>query len=245
MGRLDGILEQGVVKRWSRLAEEAERMDPAALHAAGQRARRLARQLQRILSASDARARPCREVPKPLHADWAWRPDLWSAPLAPGGVAALASGMSLGRDVKVFHDCPRRECSVRQMPGDGAQAGAAYGLSIEVYHFEGKFLSLAIDLPPEALDGLSRRHLVRLSADCDLERPLSAYCRLNVRHGPNVAQVVRALEGEDHVDLDLAASDLDEERINAAWVDLIFEAPAMNRIVLGDVTLSRRPRAEF
>ena len=28
------------------------------------------------------------------------------------------------------------------------------------------------------------------------------------------------------------------------WVDLIFEGPEMNQIILRDVTFSRRPRAE-
>ncbi len=42
----------------------------------------------------------------------------------------------------------------------------------------------------------------------------------------------------------MAASALDERRIDRAWLDLIFEGPDMNQITLSDVTLSRRPRAE-
>lgn len=245
MGRLDGLLEEGVLRRWARLADKAERLAPAALHAAGQRARRLSRQLDQVVRASEARRLAERPVPRPLHADWAWRPELWSSPVLQGGAVGLTSGAALGREAKLFHDCPHAECAVQQLRAADAGASAHFGLSIEVYHFRGAFLSMAIDLPPEAVRGLCRRHLIRLSVDCATERPIPTYGRLNVRHGPNVAQVVRGFDEAGPLDLDLAATDLDEDRITAAWVDLIFEAPAMNRIVLGDVTLSRRPRAEI
>ena len=45
------------------------------------------------------------------------------------------------------------------------------------------------------------------------------------------------------VEFDLAYSDLNEQRIEKAWIDLIFEGPEMNRVVLRDVNLSRAPRA--
>ena len=89
---------------------------------------------------------------------------------------------------------------------------------------------------------MSRRHLVRVGALRETERAVPVYGRLNVRHGPNVAQAVRQFEEDDHVDLDLATMAFDENRVSAAWVDLIFEAPAMNRLILTDVTLSRRPK---
>lgn len=221
MRRLDGVLELVALRHPHRPAKAGEPMPTAA----GQPERR--------------------EISKPLHSDWAWRPELWSVPVSPGGVRGMAGGTALGREVRVFHDCPRRECAVSQVTCSGAQGRAVQGVFIEVDHFEGRFLSLAIDLPAAALEGLSRRHILRLTADCETERPLSVYARLNVRHGPNVAQALRALGRDDHADLDLAALELDEERVTAAWVDLIFEAPAMNRIVLGDMTLSRRPRLEF
>jgi hypothetical protein len=37
---------------------------------------------------------------------------------------------------------------------------------------------------------------------------------------------------------------MNEKRLERAWIDLIFESPEMNQIVLRDVTLARRPRAE-
>ena len=82
----------------------------------------------------------------------------------------------------------------------------------------------------------------------DLEQPLEIFARLNVRHGPNTEQLVRELQiidGRSMVEFDLAYSNLNEKRVERAWVDLIFEGPQMNQITLRDITFSRRPRAEL
>jgi len=71
---------------------------------------------------------------------------------------------------------------------------------------------------------------------------------LNIKHGPNVEQVVRELplnEGEVKVEFDLAYTKMNEKRVERIWVDLIFEGPEMNQVTLRDVTFSRRPRAEL
>ena len=47
------------------------------------------------------------------------------------------------------------------------------------------------------------------------------------------------------VEFDLAYTKVNEKRVERLWVDLIFEGPEMNQIILRDVTLSRRPRAEL
>ena len=47
------------------------------------------------------------------------------------------------------------------------------------------------------------------------------------------------------LDFDMAATRLNEARVERAWLDLIFEGPEMNAITLRDVTMSRRPRAEL
>ncbi len=69
-----------------------------------------------------------------------------------------------------------------------------------------------------------------------------------MRHGPNTEQVVRELplNAEDvWVEFDLAYTKVNEKRVEKAWVDLIFEGPEMNQIVIRDLTFSRRPRAEL
>ena len=105
-----------------------------------------------------------------------------------------------------------------------------------------------VDVPGEGIEGLSRSHLIRLEIRIETEKPLEVFGRINVRHGPNVEQLVREFSGsngEFMVEFDLSATRLNEARVERAWLDLIFEGPEMNQIILRDVTLSRRPRAEF
>jgi hypothetical protein len=244
IGRLGDILEHRSLRRWERAAAEVADMDPASLRSLRGRARDLGRRLDRVLHAVEARlARPA-PISRQLHTDWAWRPTLWTGPVRPAGLVALASGAEFGQVVKVFHDCPRNECSVRQVRLSGR---APYGVDVEVFHFGGSFLSLALDLPAAAIEGLSRRHLLRLELGIEAERPVSVFGRVNLRHGPNVEQITLGFDAGagEVVEFDLASLALDEDRLSSGWVDVIFEAPQMNRIRIGDVTLSRRPRAEL
>ena len=53
-------------------------------------------------------------------------------------------------------------------------------------------------------------------------------------------------QGRDKVaEFDLAYADLNDKRIERAWVDLILNDASMTRIVIRDVVVSRRPRAEL
>jgi hypothetical protein len=151
-----------------------------------------------------------------------------------------------GREVTLFHDCARSELSLRQVRNSREADLAPYGVRMDVFAFDGSFLSLVIDLPREATEGLTRRHLIRLDTIVELEKPLEIFARLNVRHGPNTEQIVRELplnEEEIMVEFDLAYSNINEKRIERGWIDLIFENPQMSQVILRDVTLSRRPRA--
>ena len=123
-----------------------------------------------------------------------------------------------------------------------------FGFRMDVFRFDGSFLSLVIDLPQEATQGLKLRHVIRMDVVVELEKPLEIFARLNIKHGPNSEQLVRELpmdSTEMMVEFDLAYSKMNEKRVERAWVDLIFEGPEMNQIVLRDVTFSRRPRAEL
>jgi hypothetical protein len=117
---------------------------------------------------------------------------------------------------------------------------------MDVFKFDGSFLSLVIDMPSGATDGLKRVHLLRMNCIVEMEKPLEIFARLNIKHGPNTEQIVRELP-LDHddimVEFDLAYSNLNEKRVEKAWIDLIFEGPEMNQVVLRDLTFTRRPRA--
>ncbi len=87
-----------------------------------------------------------------------------------------------------------------------------------------------------------------MDAIIEMEKPLEIFARLNIKHGPNTEQLVRELplhESEVMVEFDLAYTNLNEKRAERIWVDLIFEGPQMNQIIMRDITFSRRPRAEL
>jgi hypothetical protein len=178
----------------------------------------------------------------PPHRDWTWRPALWRAPVPPLAWAATAGETPLSPDTTLFHDCPVGEIAACQTRGDSPP----FALALDVYAFRGSYLSLAVTLPEPARDILRRRHVIRMDARLRAERPVTAYARLNIQRGSTPATVVRELAGGSgsFVDFDLAALRIDVARSERLWLDLIFDAPAANEIVLDDLILSRTPRAE-
>ncbi|MBV1868690.1 MAG: hypothetical protein KUG69_12420 [Marinosulfonomonas sp.] len=252
MGRLiDRLFHRRVLRRWDKMATHAGSADLMRLRRIRTRARQLRRRVDRVLHVTDSRLTlplvGSNAIQKPLHSDWAYRPELWRGPLNPPGMAAIQSKAKIGDEVTLFHDCQISELTVRQIRNTREEDLAPFGLRLDVFQFDGSFLSLAIELPNSAVDGLLRRHLVRLAVVVETEQPLEIFARLNIQHGPNTEQLVRELplgNEEAAVEFDLAYSNLNEKRVERAWIDLIFEGPQMNQIVLRDITLSRRPRAE-
>ena len=247
--RFGSLLEQTLTRRWSKLADRAEAMDLAALDSLSTRARRLKRHADRLLHVADGRLTLPRidaTVPRPLHADWVHRPALWSGPVFPAGAASVASETLIAPGTTLFHDCRISEISFRQVRNAGANDLAPFGARLDVFAFDGSFLSLVIELPPQGVDGLKKRHILGLSMTAETEKPLEMFARLNIRHGPNTEQIVREFPmdaAEMAVEFDLGYTDVNERRIDRAWVDLIFEGPQMNQILLRDITMARRPRA--
>ena len=245
-------LHRRSLRRWERAQERAEKDDLHELRKLRTRARELRRRLEKVLHIADGRLTlpliGSNAIERPLHSDWAWRPELWRGPLSPPGMAAVETKAQIGDEVRLFHDCTISELTLRQVRNTRTEDLAPFGLRLDVFRFDGSFLSLVIDLPPEAVQGLLRRHLVRMTMVVELEQPLEMFARLNIRHGPNNEQLVRELQiidGQVEVDFDLAYSNMNEKRLERAWVDLIFEGPQLNQITLRDVTFSRRPRAEL
>lgn len=249
---VDRLIHRRALRRWERVAQAAAALDPPSLRVLRGEARELRARLDEALHAAEGRiALPgggTAEIELPLHYDWAWRPGLWRVPLAGPGQVSCASGTALGADVKVFHDCAAPEFVLRQIRNGGAADQAPFGLSLEVFALDGSFLSLVIDLPEAAARTLRLRHILGLALEATVERPAEVLVRLNIRHGPNLEQIVRNLplgEGQALAEFDLAYSSVNEKRIEAVWIDLILGGAPMNRILIRDAVLSRRPRAEL
>lgn len=247
---IDALRDGAALARWRRYARAAARTPLPLLRRRRAQARRLRAHLDALLFvAEDRLGLPLignAAVSSPPGADWAWRPQLWRTALPVPGRASVESRQGLGEEATVFHDCRRSELSLRQVRNRGAGDLAAYGLRLDVFGFDGSFLSVALELPAEAARGLTRRHLIRLAAVIETERPLEIFARLNIRHGPNTERVVRELpvgEREVAVEFDLAYTRLDEKRSERLWLDLIFENPRMNQVTIRDLTLARLLRA--
>ncbi|MCG6901444.1 MAG: DUF6478 family protein [Rhodobacter sp.] len=249
---IDGVFHRRVLRRWGRAARSADRQDHATLRTLRSRAREIRRHIDRVIYVAEGRltlpAVGSNAIVKPLYTDWAYRPELWRGPVSPMGMASVESKTGYGKEVKVFHDCRISELTLRQVRNSREADLAPFGLRMDVFRFDGSFLSLVVELPDSAVQGLERRHLIRLTVVAEAEKPLEIFARLNIKHGPNVEQIVRELPlGDDEVmvEFDLAYTKMNERRLEKIWLDLIFEGAEMNQIVLRDVTLTRRPRAEL
>lgn len=218
-------------------------------------ARDLHHVLGRVLQGGDARSAAGRDslarLDLPAGTDWRWRPRAFCGRMAAPALIAPSDARQLSDEVTLFHDCAHRALILRQARNRRATDLADYGLALEVMGFSGRFLSFALGLPDAAREGLADHHILRLEAALQAERPIAVYARMNLRQGPNTQTMLRQM-GEPvggplcHrvVEFDLGHAGLSARSVEAAWLDIIFEAPAMNAIGLRDAVLSRHPRAQ-
>lgn len=238
------------MRQWARAARKAGSTKLSKLRQTRTSARLLRTHLDRLIHRADERlALPVigsNSFPRPHNADWAWRPELWRGPLPKPGMSTVQTQSMLGNEATLFHDCSLSELTLRQLRNQREEDLAPYGIRMDVFKFDGSFLSLVVDLPNGATDGLKRNHLLRMNCIVEMEKSLEIFARLNIQHGPNTEQIVRELplhEKDIMVEFDLAYSNLNEKRVEKAWIDLIFEGPEMNQVILRDLTFTRRPRA--
>ncbi|EAR50633.1 hypothetical protein OG2516_12316 [Oceanicola granulosus HTCC2516] len=251
-GPIERTLHRATMVRWRRAARQAWKTSLPVLRRRSNAARALRQHLDELLHVAGERLAMPRigsdAFPRPHGTDWSWRPQLWRGPLPVRGRAGVPSGEAVGDEVTVFHDCTISELTVRQLRNQREADLAPYGLRLDVFRFDGSFLSVVLDLPPDAAANLRKRHLLRLDAIVETEYPLEIFARLNIRHGPNTEQVLREIPAgsrEVTVEFDVAYTKLNEKRAEKLWIDLIFENPEMNQITIRDLTFCRYPRAEL
>lgn len=175
---------------------------------------------------------------------------LWRAASDPATFTNPASGTRIGEGVHLFHDCPRGEMAVHQVAQASDPASTApFGIVLEVFAFEGSFLSLAIDLPDALTQTTSPTHVIRTALDRQLDTGGAIYLRLNVQSGPNTEQILRTIPGDGGlgwIDFDLGyVPELASRSIDKMWLDVMVEKPAGNRIALLDLSVAQRPRADM
>lgn len=248
MDVIDRLLHSRTLRRWGIAARAVDAMDVGVMRRLRARARALRGQLNGFIWQADSRLRKItqtnRPIPKPEKADWVWRPPALSEPVTPRALVGLKNRSRFGDALTVFHDCAQPDLTLSQVPN--TEAGAPFCLTLDTYYFDGTFLSVVLDLPSEAVAGLTRSYVVRVSAVLERERQMEVFARLNIQHGPNTEQIARELDvskPECQVEFDLAYSELNERRVEKAWIDLIFEGAQMNEVILRDLSVGRYMRA--
>lgn len=251
-GPITRFLQRRSIARWRTATKAVGATDLASLDQTNEAAKKLLRHIQAFRFAADSRLALPRIgsdiFPQPPGTDWAWRPKPWRAAADIPGHAPALSKMEITNELVIFHDCPRSETILRQVRNTHDTDLAPFGIVLETFHFSGSYLSLVIEVPKESCEGLRKRHLIRLAALITREKPTAIYARLNVKNGPNTEQVLLTMPDdapETMVEFDLAYSGLNERRAERMWIDLMIERPAMNKLTIRDLTLSRYPRAEI
>ena len=251
-GMLGRLMQRVSLTRWNRAARNAPNAELATLRANRQHARQLLVPLQELSYIAENRLALPRigtnTFQRPAGTDWSWRPMAWRAGIAKRGLAPALNKDKIGDEIAIFHDCQQQELSLTQYRNLRGDDLAAYGLALEVYHFDGSFLSLVLDLPTAACEGLKKRHVLQLAAVIEREVPINIYARLNVKNGPNTEQILLTLPADETytmAEFDLAYTQLNEARTEKIWIDLLFENPNMNKITIRDLNICRYPRAEI
>lgn len=243
---------QREMQLWARQSDHLDDLTPDNLRDLRNRARKLSQVLTRLTARADQRLAAVTgktgTIRRHPNGDWSYRPEVWTGPVHPRGHVPVKRGTRMGAELAIFHDCPLEEVTLQQIRNERTEVIAPYGLQMDIFAFEGTFLSFALDLPASVLEGLSNRHIVSVEADIDTEHGIEIFVRLNVEHGPNTEQVVRQIkEVEDTAtaEFDLGYTELSGKRPDKVWLDFIFEGPSMNQITIFDLALTRRPRASL
>jgi hypothetical protein len=245
---IDRLLHRRSLRRWARRAEHASSLGPETLLLFRAQARQLRRHLDRVIGEADHCLTATDTPPRPIGADVVWRPDPWRLRLSKPGMSPAPERAILADNVTLYHNCPRTELCWRQVRNQRSDDRSPFGLRLDVFRFEGSFLSLVIDMPSDITKDLNKRNVIQVLGLIDVERPINLFARLNIGQGPNVQQITvehPLRSGDMAIEFDLAYAKMEDSRVERLWVDLILGDPAMNQISFRDMLLIRRLRAEL
>jgi hypothetical protein len=154
-GVMNAVLHAGVLRRWTRAARKAPVAELQTLSTQRQQARDLSSRLAELIYIADSRLALPRVgsnfFARPSGTLWSWRPQVWRGALPRKGMTAVASRTELGDEVTLFHDCDISELTLRQLRNTREEDLAPSGMRLDVFRFDGSFLSLVLEMPPEAI----------------------------------------------------------------------------------------------
>lgn len=251
-GPIGKFLQRRQIAWWRRASQDVPLLTLGDLTARNAHARKLLRHIGMFKAVADSRLALPRigssTFPQPTGTDWAWRPKPWASSEATTGFAPALSKTAFTDELVLFHDCRNPEITLRQSRNMREIDLSLCSIDLEVFHFDGTYLSLVIEAPQASCQGLQKNHLIQLAAVIERARPTKIYARLNVKNGPNTEQILMTLPDDDpetQVEFDLAYSGLNEIRAEQMWVDIMIESPAMNKVTIRDLTMCRYPRAKI
>ena len=251
-GYLGRAISSAYLKLWHRRLQRVARVKTTKLRQQRREALALQRQLGEVLPSINGELHRRLGGPKAYrHGSkmlWAWRPELWTLRCPTSSGPVEQSGARLMPNTKVFFDDATCALIVQQFRNDISEGFAPYGVALELFQFEGSFLSLAIDLPDELYETFAKDELIGLSGAIFAERPAGFTVRLNIKHGPNTDQLIQAHDlnhSEIRAEFDLAHLNINVKRVEKIWLDLVFETPNFNRISVTDLAFYKRPRGEI
>lgn len=247
-GSIDKAAWQRSLRRLRQAAERADRYGDGALSDLTRRARDMRPLIDRIEAAAAQRfetdtAEPPTPRNLPPRTEWVWRPEICTRRLSPGAWPGYASGVRVGDSIGLFHDCPWQEITAKQYRADDG-----WGLSLDWTGFSGSYLSAVLTLPETGIEGLKDIHVISLRGIFNSERGGYCFMRLNIRHGPNIAQIKQVMESDTGLqvaDFDLAYATFVPEQVTEVWIDILFEGKPANRLTLEDILVSRHRRSQL
>lgn len=238
---------------WRKQAQAAATLPSGVVRDLRGQAKALRRELDQFTKTSDQglAVRVAAQRPTgPRGSDLAWRPNLWQGRLDRAHALGTDGSLRFDGETALYHDCPLGEISARQISDPDPAAQTPVALVLEVYGFAGSYLSISVRLPDSLTTTTNPRHIVALEGTTTGEVPIDLLARLNIAQGPDVAQIAQPFAqsggaGRRRAEFDLGHAHLSEKRIEKLWIDIFFQSPALNRIVVHDLVVSRRPRAEL
>ena len=148
---IDKMLHRRVMRRWGLIAERSAATSLDTLRGQRSRARALRRNLDKVIHQAEHRLSlpviGSNVIRKPMGTDWSWRPELWKGPIPVPGYSSVPGKASICEGTTLFHDCLRSELTVRQIRNSRDADIAAFGFRMDVFRFDGSFMSLVVDLP--------------------------------------------------------------------------------------------------
>lgn len=226
---------------WSTALSTIDDMPRPRLRKLSAEARRLVKLLNRFDRRAQDRLAPTQSAPLIPGAAWAQRVDLFAEPISPQGHAPLTNNTQISEMVTAFTDDPVANVGFRQTPN----TNGGHSAILDIHHLSGSYLSLAIGLGAQVAKTIGKDSLVRIRLECHSEQNIETLLRLNLRSGPNTEQVIRHFTPGQDIEFDLFYVEFEPERMNDAWIDLMFPPHGMNRIELSDMIISKHPRADI